>query len=508
MKLRLRLTPLLVVSLFSVFAVTKVTADPATIFAPIKPLDGFKLKLKLVAEGLVAPLKGKIAPGEPRRFYVVNQSGQLTAVDIHTGKKTQFLDLSNRLITFGKAGPGTYDERGLLGVAFHPHYRHNGKFYTYTSEPFAGAAPTFPTTMPAGTPPDHQDVVAEWHANDPGHPAAGATFVRELQRIDHPQFNHSAGDITFGPDGKLYIPDGDGGGSDDQDGDTDINPPPGVIGHQGDGNAQKLNTVLGKIQRIDVDGTNSSNGQYGIPSDNPFVNTPGALGEIWAYGLRNPYRISFDTANGTLFASDVGQHDLEEMDVIVKGGNYGWALKEGNKCFNPAGTTVLPIQGFATETDCPHALPPSLIDPIAQYDTEAEGTSIIVGFVYHGKRFPQLRDRLIFGDFAHLFTFPSGPNNYGRLFYLPQKHLKVPAGKVLEIKEFRGFAEEAARLGLTDPARPPAAFPQTLAVQGWAQDEEGEVYVMGNRTGLPYGTGGVILKLESGESADCAPDDK
>jgi glucose/arabinose dehydrogenase len=475
---------------------TLAAADESTIFAPIKPLSGFRLKLTLITDGLVEPLKAKVAPGEPGRFYVVNQSGQLTAVDIATGAQTPFLDLSSRLVTLGVQGPGTFDERGFLGLAFHPQYAQNGRFYTYTSEP-TGPAPTFPTTLPPGTPANHQDVIAEWRAVSPGNPAAGAVFMRELERIDHPQFNHNAGDITFGPDGMLYIPDGDGGGADDQDGDQSINPPPGVVGHQGDGNAQKLNVVLGKIQRIDVDGHDSANGQYGIPADNPFLHTPGARKEIWAYGLRNPYRMSFDTATGALIAGDVGQNDIEEVDVIVKGGNYGWALKEGTKCFNPAGTDQQPIEGFATDGPCPHPLPPGLIDPIAQYDTDTEGVSVIGGFVYHGRKFPQLEGRYVFGDFTRIFNFPSGPDNYGRLFYLQEKNLAEP--RLHTIKEFKGLPEEAARLGLTDPARPAAQFPQSIPVQGWAQDTEGEVYVMGNRTGRAVGHGGFILRLERGE---------
>jgi hypothetical protein len=492
MSIRLRSLPIgLVLVTFATLAV----ADESTVFAPIQPLSGFHLKLKLIADGLVQPLKAKIAPGEPGRFYVVNQNGDLTAVEIATGAKTPFLSVASRLVPVGVLGPGTFDERGFLGLAFHPGYACNGRFFTYTSEPFLGAPPTFPTTLPPNTDPNHQDVVAEWHANSPGNPAAGATFVKELMRIDHPQFNHNAGDITFGPDGKLYIPDGDGGGADDQDGDQSINPPPGVVGHQGNGNAQKLNTPLGKILRIDVDGTSAPNGRYGIPSDNPFVHAPGALKEIWAYGLRNPYRMSFDTETDALIAGDVGQNDIEEVDVIVKGGNYGWALKEGTKCFNPAGTDTLPIEGFATDTDCPHAIPPGLIDPIAQYDTDTEGVSVIGGFVYHGSKFPQLKGRFVFGDFTRIFNFPSGPDNYGRVFYLQEKSLTK--GGLHTIKEFKGLAEEAARLGLTDPARPPAEFAQSIAVQGWGQDTHGEVYVLGSRTGRPVGTGGFILRLEA-----------
>jgi glucose/arabinose dehydrogenase len=499
MSIRSRAVPLaLIMSTFAAFAV----ADESTIFAPITPLTGFQLKLKKTADGLNAPLKGKVAPGEKGRLYIVSQAGPLTAVDRKTGAKTLFLNVHDRLVPLGVTGPGGYDERGFLGVAFHPNYNCNGRFFTYTTEP-AGGPVTFPSTLPPGTAANHQNVIAEWKANDPGKPNAGAVFVQELMRVDWPQFNHNGGDMSFGRDGKLYITTGDGGGADDQDGDQSINPPPGVVGHQGNGNAQKLNVVLGKVLRIDVDGHNSTNGRYGIPHDNPFVHTAGALGEIWAYGIRNGYRMSFDSEDGTLFVGDVGQNDIEELDVIVKGGNYGWPIKEGTKCFNPAGTDTPPIEGFATETDCPHPIPPGLIDPIAQYDTDTEGVAISAGFVYHGRKFDQLRGRFVFGDYTRIFTFPNGPDNYGRLFYLQQKNFRGPGLRT--IKEFRGLAEEAARLGLTDPSRPPAAFAQTIALMGWAQDENGEVYALGSRVGRPLkadGTladDGFVLELTSGE---------
>ncbi len=505
-----RRTPIVPAALaFSLFA-TIAAADESTIFAPIEPLSGFRLELKLITDGITAPLKGKVAPGEPGRLYVVGQTGLLTAVDRKTGAQTVFADLTSRVVPVGILGPGSFDERGFLGIAFHKRYARNGRFFTYTSEP-VGAPPTFPTTLPPGTAPNHQNVVAEWRANTPGDPTAGASFVRELMRVDWPQFNHNAGDITMGPDGFLYVPTGDGGGADDQDGDQSINPPPGVVGHQGDGNAQKLNVVLGKILRIDVDGNNSGNGQYGIPHDNPFVGTPGARPEIWAYGLRNPYRISFDRETGRLIAGDVGQNDIEEVDVIVKGGNYGWALKEGTLCFDPAGTDTPPIEGFATATNCPHPLPPGLIDPIAQYDTDTEGVSVIGGFVYRGNRFPQLKGRYVFGDFTRIFNFPNGPDNYGRLFYLQQKNLGNP--NLHTIKEFQGVAEEAARLGLTDPTRPPAEFAQSIAVMGWAEDEKDNIYVLGSRSGRGYKTDGslaadgYILRIDPASPHDCDSDD-
>jgi hypothetical protein len=476
----------------SLLAAAPAFADESTIFAPIQPLSGIPVELTRVAAGFTSPLKGKTAPGEPGRLYVVDQVGQLWAVDLARGTKTLFLDVSSRLVPLGVDGPGSYDERGFLGVAFHPSYRKNGKLYTWTSEPNHGP-PTFPTTLPKTHAADHQNVLAEWRARSPGNPGAGVDphSRRELMRIDWPQFNHDAGDLTFGPDDKLYVPTGDGGGTDDEDNGEDFDDlvlghPAPVVGHD-HGNAQKLNRILGKILRIDVDGHNSGNGCYGIPRDNPFVNRGGAFDEIYAYGFRHPYRISFDRATGVLYAADVGQNDLEEVDLVVSGGNYGWHLKEGALCFDPAGDQP----GIATPT-CPRNLPANLIDPVAQYDTDTEGHAIIGGFVYRGSTIPDLVGHYFFGDWSAVFN-DTGANNYGRLFYLQQK--KLTPGHLADIKEVKNFAEEATELGLTEPARPPAAFEQTLAVTGFGQDDSGEIYLLGNKIGFPVGNDGVVLKL-------------
>ena len=472
------------------------TAFDQTVFAPIHP-GGTRIGLELVTSGLTAPLKGAVAPGEATRLYVVEQIGKVWAVDLATGNRELFLDVSPRLVTLGVLGPNTFDERGLLGLAFHPDYAINGKFYTYTSEPTAGP-PTFPTTLPAGSAPDHQNVLAEWRAVSPGSPLAGvdAASRRELMRVDWPQFNHDAGDIAFGPDGKLYVPMGDGGGADDADGQLFtvatgsfpvVEAP--IVGHQADGNAQKLNTPLGKILRIDVDGRNAASGQYGIPADNPFVGRPGALAEIHAFGFRNPFRLSFDRVSGALLVGDVGQNDIEEVDLVVAGGNYGWNHKEGTLFFVVNGNDP----GFATKI-APAPPPAGLVDPLAEYDTHHEGHSVIGGFVYRGTRIAQLAGRYVFGDFARVFNFPSGPHNFGRLLYLQQK--KTDGAVPMNVQELRGFPEAIALLGLaTGTAACDGLFPPTLAVLGMAEDSAGELYVTGNISGLPFGNDGVVLRL-------------
>ena len=490
------------IATLAALVVTPVIAHPpdapfdSTSFAGIDDEKGVALGLKKVTDGLVAPVKGINAPGDANRLYVVDQAGKLWAINLSDGSKVVLLDVTSRLVTLGLLGPGTFDERGFLGVAFHPDYQKNKKLYTYTTEPNAGA-PHLPSTIPAGMTGNHQNVIAEWLVVDPARPESGVAMAsrREIWRLDHPQFNHNGGDIAFGPDGKLYIPEGDGGGADDLDGDLSLGEP-AVFGHSVDGNAQKLTNPHGKIHRIDVDGRDSSNGQYGIPSDNPFVGMAGAVKEIWAYGLRNPWRLSFDTGSGALIVGDIGQNDIEEVDLIVKGGNYGWNLKEGTLCFDNKG----PMEGVGTRT-CPPTLPPALIDPIAEFDTHHEGHSVIGGFVYRGSAFPEMKGRYVFGEWSRLFAFPMGPDNYGRLFYLPAQSLSN-GGAPLKIEEFKGFAEAAAALGLTEPARETKGYKQSISVLGMGQDAQGEVYVLGNRTGRPFGTDGIVLKLtkEGGET--------
>jgi glucose/arabinose dehydrogenase len=466
-----------------------------TVFAPIKP-GGFRLDFAMVADGLTAPLKAISALGQPEQLFVVDQDGILWMVHVETGAKSVFLDVSDRLIPLGVFGPDTFDERGFLGVAFHPDYASNGRLYSYTSEPTQGD-PTFSSTLPAGSAPDHQNVVAEWTVPIPGAPEAvvDPASRRELLRVDWPQFNHNGGDLAFGSDGMLYISMGDGGGADDRDGQLftkatgsfpEVQVP--IVGHGLDGNAQNLSNSLGKILRIDPDGSNSTNGQYAIPADNPFVGAGNAVvEEIFAFGFRNPYRFSFDPVTGQLFVGDVGQNDIEEIDVVTAGGNYGWRHKEGTLFFDHNGDE----EGFATTED-PGDAPPELIDPVAQYDLHFEGHSVIGGFVYRGAAVPQLTGRYVFGEFSRLFNFPSGPHNFGRLLYLSRQPLGNGLHRIFEAK---GFEEAAERLGLSDPAPEPGPYPQTLAVLGMGSDAAGELYVLGNISGVPFGNEGVVLRI-------------
>ncbi len=435
----------------AVFAL--VLATPALAQEPLEdpipePIDerGAPLSVTPVATEMTAPNWGAAPPGRSDELWVVDQPGTLWALDLDEGTRHVALNVADRLVALGAFGPGTFDERGFLGLAFHPDFADNGLLYTYTSEPVDGPADF--STMPEGETANHQSVISEWQVPDPGAEEAvvDPATRREVLRIDEPQFNHDAGALTFGPEGNLFIALGDGGAADDQG-----------VGHVEGGNGQEPGNVLGTILRIDPSGDDSANGQYGIPADNPFVGDADALDEVYAYGFRNPFRISFDRATGTLYAADVGQNDIEEVDVVVAGGNYGWPIKEGSFAFHQNGDDP----GFVSDED-PGV--PGLIDPIAEYDHD-EGIAVVGGFVYRGEQIPHLRGRYVFGDFL------SPPHEGGRLFQIR------PNDRIGELR-LKGEAFAPRRL------------------LGFGQDADGELYVLANETGTPFGDTGQVLRLD------------
>lgn len=420
------------------------------------PMGGVHIQPRVTADLLTAPNWGTVAPGDASRLFVTDQPGTLWAIDLATGAKTVFLDVAPLLVDLGVFGPDSFDERGLLGVAFHPDYQANGLLYTYTSEHVFKPADF--STMPEGVAPNHRSVIREWQVPNPADPASvvDPATSRALMRIDEPQFNHNAGGLGFGPDGLLYATIGDGGGADDKDGQISLGMP--IVGHGCIGNGQNGETILGTVIRIDPLGSDSANGQYGIPKDNPFVGDGDPrLDEIFAMGLRNPFRLSFDRLTGDLWVPDVGQGHIEEINTIIPGGNYGWNQKEGTFAFVPNGNE----RGHATDRDL--AVTEGLIDPIAQYDHD-EGIAIVGGFVYRGTKIPSLQGRYVFGDFALTFS------NDGRLFYLDEKNQVVEFPLVGQ-KEFG------------------------MSLLGFGEDADGELYVLANGTGTPFGETGVVLKI-------------
>lgn len=417
-----------------------------------------RVRLRMAASGLTAPNWGVAAPGDKEHLYVSDQHGILWKINLISGEKSVFLDLSNRLVALGIFGENSFDERGFLGLAFHPEYASNGLLYTYTSEPAVGVSDF--STLPVSILANHKSVILEWKLNIADNMLKQAEVIsnRKILEIDQPQFNHDGGGLAFGPDGFLYIALGDGGGADDLDGQEFIGGP--IAGH-GDGNGQNPLNPLGSLLRIDPAESGAGNGQYGIPEDNPFTGQAQFLDEIFAFGFRNPFRFSFDTEGGNLYLADVGQNDIEEVNIVTVGGNYGWNRKEGSFLFNPNANE----DGFVTLGPGPA----DTIDPIVEYDHD-EGSAIIGGFVYRGYLIPDFNGKYLFGDFESPVT------SNGRLFYVENNQIREIQLTLVEKPDFK--------------------------VMGFARDAHGEIYVLGNRTGVPFGNTGLVMKIVSNSIFD------
>ncbi len=412
-----------------------------------------QIELQPVASGLSAPNYLTTAPQDRGRLFVVDQAGSVRLIQNGQLSDTPFLNVSERLPQLGVRGTfdeTDFDERGLLGLAFHPGFNDvnsagHGKLYTYHSEPVGGAA-DFTVPLPADASFNHQSVISEWTVDATDLNRVDPNSRRELMRVDQPQFNHNAGMIDFGPDQFLYIAFGDGGQADDN-----------APGHGEIGNGQNPTNVLGSLLRIDVLGNNSINGQYGIPDDNPFVGQAGMLDEIFAYGFRNPFRFSFDDESSRLIVADVGQRNIEEVDIVTAGGNYGWRLKEGTFAFDfTTGDISEDVAG----------LPADLIDPVLQYDHD-EGLSIIGGFVYRGREIPELEGKYVFGDFSTEFGNPRGRLLIGDL----------ETGVIEELT----IGLEGRELG--------------LYVKGFGEDADGELHLLAGTNLGPFGSSGQVLRI-------------
>ncbi|WOH37437.1 PQQ-dependent sugar dehydrogenase [Thalassotalea fonticola] len=425
-------------AVFDTFSFTAIDSPPGPLDDPLPiPIaeGGLKLKLELLASGLVAPLWGTSAPGVTDFIYVIDQVGSIWAINTITGIKTEIANLSSLLVPVGIADFGGYDERGLLGIAFHPDFVSNGKMYTYTSELVTENADF--STMPVAGTGDHQSVLREWSATIAGDSGIiiDNTPSRILFTIEQPQFNHNGGALAFDSSGLLYVSLGDGGNADDQG-----------EGHGLTGNAQDNSNLLGTIVRIDPMGSNSENGNYGVPANNPFVNTIGR--EIFAFGLRNPYRMSFDVDTGDLYVADVGQNAIEEVNIVTVGGNYGWNKREGSFGFDANDTE----DGFVFE----QVDAMGTINPTVEYDHD-EGRAVIGGFIYRGQTYENLQDRYLFADYD------------GPIFYI---------NKEQTISTFKD--EDTIDFG---------------KVLGFGQDANNELYLLANTDGLPNGNSGSVYKV-------------
>ena len=364
---------------FAALPLLMTLASPAL---PSGPTDG--LTLKVVAEGFTSPLVLTPLDDDSGRLLIVDQIGSIHVLNKDgTLADTLFLDLRSRLTKLNEG----FDERGVLGLALHPDFKSNRKFYVYYSAPRQASAKEDW---------DHTSHVSEFKVTADNPARADHDSERVILTIDQPYFNHNGGRLVFGPDGYLYIGVGDGGNA------SDIG-----RGRSEIGNGQDLSVLMGKILRIDVD----KGDPYGIPSDNPFKDGQGRP-EIFAYGLRNPWGISFDRGGEhEFFAVDIGQTLYEEVNLIRKGGNYGWNIREGNICFDPQNPKE-------PAKDCPDkaANGDPLIGPIMVYknkngfrrDEFAHGISVTGGYVYRGNAIPGLQGKYIYADWSGNWALPDG----------------------------------------------------------------------------------------------------
>jgi len=409
--------------------------------------------LELFVGGLTSPVH--LTHFGTDDVYIVDQPGQIWRVDdLGNMDMTPFLDISMSVYMPGLGAQDAFDfdERGLLGLAFHPDFAlsmapNSGKFYTYSSvayDPMPTGGITFPT-QGIGIP-DHQSIIQEWKVQLPlGDPPVLDTInpPKEIMRVDQPQFNHNGGMIEFGPDGFLYITFGDGGGAND------------IGDGHGTGNGQDQTTILGMIVRIDPtcdDGMSapSSNGQYCIPASNPNVGSMTEVEEMFTYGMRNNWKFSWDSMSGAMYGADVGQNQIEEINQLFIDGNYGWSLREGTFGFDP-------LTGFIDTSSTPMGMN----DPIVQYDHD-EGTSVTGGYVYRGAVVTDLVGKYVFGDFSRDFSGPGG-----RVFYIDDI----------------GMSNNLFELNIPNP---PIEYGQGKYIKSFGQDNSGELYLLGGDSFGPF----------------------
>jgi glucose/arabinose dehydrogenase len=336
-------------------------------------------RLELVASGLDFPVYLTQLPGGPR--FVVEKGGTIRRLTAAGPEPNPFLDLATE-VSGGS-------EQGLLSLAFHPQVVANRRFFvSYTDRQGDSQVVEYALGQADGDPPQR---------------------IGTILSVDQPFSNHNGGHILFGPDGMLYFGLGDGGGAGDPE-----------------ENAQDLGTLLGKLLRLDLE----RSVPYGIPAGNPFADSTGARPEIWAFGLRNPWRFAFDRSTGDLYIADVGQNEREEVDVVAAGSaggeNYGWDFLEGTRCFEP-------------RTNCQR---PGLVSPVVEYDHD-QGCSITGGFVYRGTAVPAIAGHYFYADYCSGF-----------------------------VRSFRWIG------GVTDEASWPELSPPAGRVTSFGEDEAGELYVL------------------------------
>lgn len=407
------------------------------------------MSLEQVAEGFVSPTSLQSVPGADY-MLVSDQAGVIYKVKKGAAIEP-WLDLTSKLTKLNSG----FDERGVLGFVLHPDYAKNGRFFVVYSAPLKDQSKK-------GW--DHTWTLSEFTAQDG---AAKIESEKILLQVDEPQFNHNGGCIAFGGDGYLYAGLGDGGNANDKDENNKKLDPPG---HVDGGNGQALDTLLGKILRLDV----SKPGQVGIPTDNPLKDGKGRP-EIYAWGFRNPWRFTFDRETKDLYCADVGQELYEEVNIIKKGGNYGWPVREGFHCFNQD-------DGRSEPEDCARMAKDGspFVDPIFEYksfrsfrnDPGALGISITGGYIYRGKAIPQLAGRYVFADWSRNMGVADG-------VLLVATRIS-PKGKAWALDKLSPQSHAGA-LRFTIPAL--------------GEDSEGELYVFSNASSSLSGKSGKVWKI-------------
>ena len=398
------------------------------------------IKLEPFVTGVNTPL-AMVQPVGDDRMFVIEQNGRVKIIRDGKLEATPFLDIRNLIPDLHQ----DFDERGLLGLAFHPDFKNNGKFYVAYS-----AHLDYQGDLGKMLWYSHSNVVAEYKVSADDPDAADPQSARIISSIDWPQFNHNGHWIDFGPDGMLYISTGDGGYANDWG-----------IGHNvTEGNGQDMTSLLGKMLRVDVDGGHP----YKIPDDNPFVGNNDIAPEIYASGLRNPWRCSFDMGGDkALICGDVQQNSYEEVSVITSGANLGWRRMEATHCFDYTKPDDHP-------TECDKD---GLTDPILEYQNctakpdGCMGISVTGGYVYRGEH-EALQGKYVFGDWSKSFATMDGQifigtNNGGNW-----------------------------SMELANVANMEGAIPYILA---FAQDANGEVYALTSITTGPNGSLDTIYKV-------------
>lgn len=429
-----------------------VGGTPASVTETPEPeAPSTSVDLQLVAEGFTSPVDFEPDPTGQGRDFVVDQVGPIHVLDAG-GRRMDapFLDLSDRIVALD----GGYDERGVLGLAFHPGYSQNGRLFVYYSAPLRDTAPADW---------DSTSVLSEFQVSDDPD-VADPDSERILLEIDQPQSNHNGGDIAFGPDGYLYVPLGDGGGANDTG-----------LGHTDDiGNGQDPTNRLGSILRIDVDGEEP----YAIPADNPFANDEDVPDETFAWGFRNPWRATFDAGGDRrYFVGDAGQDRWEEVSIVNAGANYGWNIVEGTHCFDPENPEA-DVEG------CPDIGPRGnpLVPPILEYrnanQPDGFGYVVVGGYVYRGSALPDWDGAYLFGDWS-----ASRGTGDGVVFVATEPE----AGRMWEM-------DEIAFENRTDRAL--GAY-----LLAFGQDDAGELYILTSDMGRPAGNTGKVWRIVPTETA-------